>query len=222
MKIGGILLGYLNCEKCGGYYQLKEGEAIDDFEGCSCGGNFKFVKDIDKVNKAQELESNFMDKSICSNCGLENNINTKFCGSCGKPLKTEFINKNSQIKFSKTIAGNQSGFMEKNDIIAIIFGLITILALYSAYYLSIYIIPTLISGMVIGFLTPTGNYMKSTLYGAIISLVGTVGYVSVINILYTSYISFQYAQITISPIFIVEIIMIAIILGAFGGFVGYI
>ena len=81
-------MGYLVCEKCGGYYELKEREAIDDFEGCSCGGNFKFIKTLDELNLVKGKQSDLGDKSICPNCGSKNDTNTKFCGSCGKPLKT--------------------------------------------------------------------------------------------------------------------------------------
>lgn len=81
-------MGYLVCEKCGGYYELKEGEAIDDFEGCQCGGKFKFVKTLDELNLVKDKQSDSGEKSICPNCGSKNDTNTKFCGSCGKPLKT--------------------------------------------------------------------------------------------------------------------------------------
>ncbi len=110
--------------------------------------------------------------------------------------------------------------LKKNDITAIISGFVTIIALYSAYFLSIFIIPTLISGIIAGFFTPSGNYMKSIIYGAVIGLVGTAGYVFVINVLYTSYISLQYATITISPLSIIEILFLAIVIGSIGGFVG--
>ncbi len=85
--MGGFFLGFLKCEKCGGYYELKEGEAIDDFEGCSCGGKFKYVKSIDGLESVKDLDSHSEDKSICPNCGTENLKNVKFCGSCGKPIK---------------------------------------------------------------------------------------------------------------------------------------
>ena len=78
-------MGFLKCEKCGGYYELKEGEAIDDFEGCSCGGKFKYLKNIEGLESVKNSDSG--DKSICPNCGTENLKNVKFCGSCGKPIK---------------------------------------------------------------------------------------------------------------------------------------
>jgi len=37
-------LGYLKCEKCGGYYELQEGESPDDFDVCECGGKLGYVK----------------------------------------------------------------------------------------------------------------------------------------------------------------------------------
>lgn len=39
--------GYLVCEKCGGYYELEEGESPEDFDLCNCGGRLKYVKDLE-------------------------------------------------------------------------------------------------------------------------------------------------------------------------------
>jgi uncharacterized membrane protein len=33
---------YLVCERCGGYYKLKEGESPEDFESCQCGGDLRY------------------------------------------------------------------------------------------------------------------------------------------------------------------------------------
>ena len=38
--------GYLICEKCNGYYELQEGESLEDFESCECGGTLKFTKNL--------------------------------------------------------------------------------------------------------------------------------------------------------------------------------
>ena len=38
--------GYLICEKCNGYYELQEGESLEDFEACECGGNLKFIQEL--------------------------------------------------------------------------------------------------------------------------------------------------------------------------------
>jgi hypothetical protein len=42
---------YLVCEKCGGYYELKEGESPQDFEDtCPCGGNLLYVDPVDELD----------------------------------------------------------------------------------------------------------------------------------------------------------------------------
>lgn len=37
----------LECGKCGGYYELMDGESLEDFEMCSCGGELKQVHKFD-------------------------------------------------------------------------------------------------------------------------------------------------------------------------------
>lgn len=41
-----VLMGYLICEKCEGYYQLQEKEDPEDFESCECGGKLIFVENL--------------------------------------------------------------------------------------------------------------------------------------------------------------------------------
>lgn len=41
-------MGYLICEECGGYYELKYGESHKDFEPtCTCGGSLYYTDDLD-------------------------------------------------------------------------------------------------------------------------------------------------------------------------------
>ncbi len=40
-------MGYLNCKKCGGYYELQEGESPKDFDKCQCGGDLEYIENID-------------------------------------------------------------------------------------------------------------------------------------------------------------------------------
>lgn len=37
-------MGYIICEKCGGYYELQPGEHPDDFDRCDCGGKLKYER----------------------------------------------------------------------------------------------------------------------------------------------------------------------------------
>lgn len=51
-------MGYLKCEKCGGYYELQKGESPDDFQDkCECGGNLNYVESLD-MNKPDETPKN--------------------------------------------------------------------------------------------------------------------------------------------------------------------
>jgi hypothetical protein len=48
--------GYLVCNKCGGYYQLQQGESPEDFEKCQCGGDLRFSKQLNsKSHKKRNI-----------------------------------------------------------------------------------------------------------------------------------------------------------------------
>jgi len=40
-KVKSVPDNYIMCQNCGGYYRLREGESLDDFGACSCGGELK-------------------------------------------------------------------------------------------------------------------------------------------------------------------------------------
>lgn len=72
---------YLVCDKCGSYYELQSDESPEDFTlKCECGGNLKYVQNLNNVNESQK---------ICPNCG--NNIRDDYdtCPFCGFELKTQ-------------------------------------------------------------------------------------------------------------------------------------
>lgn len=37
-------IGYLLCDKCGGYYELQLGESQEDYEQCQCGGKLEYIQ----------------------------------------------------------------------------------------------------------------------------------------------------------------------------------
>ena len=47
---------YLVCEICGGYYHLMEGESINDFDSCQCGGKLYLI-DSDAEDYSLKIES---------------------------------------------------------------------------------------------------------------------------------------------------------------------
>jgi len=79
-------LGYLKCEKCGGYYELQEGESPEDFDVCECGGELKHVKTIAGIDT--NLKETSID-TICPVCGTKNTGISQFCASCGNNLSEE-------------------------------------------------------------------------------------------------------------------------------------
>ena len=82
-------MGYLICEKCGGYYELQEGEHQEDFESCECGGHIKYVKNIKNLNK-------------CLNCGTKYKDGVVFCKECGTPLTQSMNMKSNSSKTKKS------------------------------------------------------------------------------------------------------------------------
>ncbi|HOI39238.1 MAG TPA: hypothetical protein PL168_00760 [Methanobacterium sp.] len=45
---------YLVCEKCWSYYELQEGESIDDFDSCECGGKLAFTDDYEIIKQVKK------------------------------------------------------------------------------------------------------------------------------------------------------------------------
>jgi hypothetical protein len=37
---------FLECDNCGGYYELEDGESLDDFDVCQCGGELKYFNSL--------------------------------------------------------------------------------------------------------------------------------------------------------------------------------
>ena len=79
-------MGYLICEKCGGYYELQRGEKPEEFDSkCECGGELKYVETLgsSETKNMEEMESTI----TCPRCGTENPEDAKLCKSCKKILR---------------------------------------------------------------------------------------------------------------------------------------
>ena len=103
-------MGYVICEKCGGYYELQEGESPDDFEACNCGGNLSYVKSIQKERKKPKkvikctICGHEQEKGlVCSKCGSrirkKANYQNKFKINRGSRYEYRHIAENSSIHF---------------------------------------------------------------------------------------------------------------------------
>lgn len=73
---------YVVCESCNGYYKLEEGESLEDFESCRCGGELMYAEDnfmskeepkrkkkSQKEKKSKKSKTEDPQYLICENCG---------------------------------------------------------------------------------------------------------------------------------------------------------
>lgn len=51
-------MGYLECQKCGGIYELQEGESPEDYDVCHCGGVIEYHLSPDELTPRQEYAPN--------------------------------------------------------------------------------------------------------------------------------------------------------------------
>ena len=58
---------YIRCKRCNGYYLLKKGESIEDFEKCTCGGDLEYFKYISS-KKADKKSNQFLSLDIFICC----------------------------------------------------------------------------------------------------------------------------------------------------------
>ena len=85
-------MGYLECQECGGKYELDDHESADDFsDKCECGGKLTYFKNSDTVNKEKAIMKKEESFITCPYCNYDNNPEAQFCKKCGKKLKENLI-----------------------------------------------------------------------------------------------------------------------------------
>ena len=80
---------YIVCEKCGGHYTLKEGESLEDFEACHCGGKLKYAEKYFKLSskgKSKKLSNSFLLVIILALCAVIAVIFNSISGSIARPV----------------------------------------------------------------------------------------------------------------------------------------
>lgn len=95
-------MSYLICKKCNGYYELQDGESLEDFDRCSCGGKLYLAENIDdqpQKDKKTERESFSTDKSYVEKKATKYNLFMAFGGIValigGYGIFSSFINSTS-------------------------------------------------------------------------------------------------------------------------------
>ena len=109
-------MGYLKCEKCGGYYELQDGESPADFEDiCECGGQLNYVQNLDdfsnivpdsndnNLNNHETLDDYLNHTSSNENTAAKNNkvSSDKLTSQKANPHSTK--NKNPKVNNIKPI-----------------------------------------------------------------------------------------------------------------------
>lgn len=87
-------MGYLICDKCGGYYELNPGETAANYDKCDCGGKLRYAPTIAGVNPK------YKHYDVCPKCGAENPAGSAFCGSCSSSMKKESKTKSNSGIFN--------------------------------------------------------------------------------------------------------------------------
>lgn len=80
-----VIMGYLICEKCEGYYELQEKENPEDFKSCECGGKLKFVlnlidfygETLDESLKTKDIDKSSASESVIPKYATSKLINLK-------------------------------------------------------------------------------------------------------------------------------------------------
>jgi hypothetical protein len=126
-------MGYLICDKCGGYYEIQDGESPEDFsDECDCGGKLVYSESLEST---YEDFNGLVTKITCPYCGAENPEDRTLCQSCKRFLKPIKSPSNiAKISQSYTIEPPEDQIKNESKfgtwIVAIcIVGLINIIAL---------------------------------------------------------------------------------------------
>lgn len=104
-------MGYLECDKCGGVYELEENESPEDFsDSCECGGKLNYSENSNPANKEDSTSNSKLNKDIsfkiCPHCNFNNKPQAVFCKQCGKQLEKNFINRfNDEINLLSVFIG---------------------------------------------------------------------------------------------------------------------
>jgi DNA-directed RNA polymerase subunit M/transcription elongation factor TFIIS len=229
LKLEGDKMGYLVCNKCGGTYELQEGESLDDFENCECGGKLEYVEDIEPT--ADLVKDKIGLK--CPKCGHENLDNVKFCGSCGENL----VKENKSIKplfkalnFNIILIGSTltilALILSKVLFFDIVIGLEPVTDSEHSLYTLIYFIIIFMGSFIPGTLKKL-DYKIAALHGGIIMIFpATFFWISVLgfyNELLSNYVSSSLEGISLNLIFVLAtaiLVIVYIIVGSLGTFIG--
>lgn len=208
-------MSYLICEKCGGYYKLKEGENPEEFKACECGGHLRYVQNFGE-HFDEELDP-INELNICPDCGKENSAAEKYCKSCGKMIKDTENQQKTTAKDENTTDKFMSNKLMLRAI-AIIIGILIVVIPTFVFANSNYALLLLLIGGIVASLIAGGKSEDGAVNGIIVGVIAALivlifrgNFMSVGDIIYNIYY------------FITEMggaILILTLFGLIGGVVG--
>ncbi len=220
-------MGYLICEKCKGFYALKEGESAKDFESCECGGKLTYAESLDDINKNY---GSIKKSEICPSCGKENLTESKYCEDCGHPLYKDY-NKPISSDLEDNNNSKPKNFSNRNmRIIGLVVGVLIVLIPNllinnsgNGFLLVVSGgIPLLIGGFVAAYIA-IGKVKDGVLNGAIVGLISCLIFLFIEGLIFLIYkinlVGFTDNAAYNAGYFLPGIILVVLIC-ALGGFLG--
>lgn len=162
---------YLICEKCGGYYKLKEGEKPEEFEACECGGSLRYVQNFN-AHFDEELDP-INEFNICPDCGIENSAGEKYCKLCGKMIKdTKNERTNSSDANKSTLEFTSNNWILRTA--AIIVGILIVIIPTFLFANSNYALLLLVIGGIVASLIAGGKSEDRAIDGVVVGVIAAL------------------------------------------------
>ena len=172
-------MSYLICEKCGGYYKLKEGEKPDEFETCECGGTLKHVSVSSALRYVQNFNAHFDEEldpvnefNICPDCGTESSAGEKYCKSCGKMMKDTKNKENNSSDTKNTLKSRSNKWILRAA--AIIVGILIVLIPTFLFTNSNYALLLLLIGGIVASVIAGGKSEDGAINGIIVGVIAAL------------------------------------------------
>jgi ribosomal protein L40E len=176
---------YIICDDCGGYYKLLDGESLEDFDACRCGGHLRYAQSFKEIIKNRDAPT-----KTCIHCGASNSETALICSKCGKQLRRV----NRRVKDYPARKSNRSNvnILDRISFMGVIAGIIflvvaSIIAVIGLAgsimsnngvdvlrsmggYLILFVFVIIASGFISSYISGTKDYVDGLLNGAMVGL----------------------------------------------------
>ena len=176
---------YIICDDCGGYYKLKDGESLDDFDGCQCGGNLRYTQSYKEIVRNRNAPT-----KTCIYCGTQNSETASTCSECGKQLRR--VNRRIKDYPARKPSKSRGNILDRISFMGVLAGIIflfiaSIIAVMGVAgsmishngvdvlramgaYLILFIFVIIASGFISSYISGTKDYVDGLLNGGVVGL----------------------------------------------------